>query len=564
MAVKELLFRLANLGVIEGQTIVQQRRIRLLNVIAIITFGLCFFFFVIDLGLQVYYQAFMNLGVILLVIIPVLYMNHIGKNGFARIYFICMTLLFINAASLITINQLRDTDTENILVGFSALIIVLYDNPTKSIFFTITALSLVVLKTIKHDVMGWPYNGDFALLLINLLASFICVYIFTGAFKSDLLITLEKLKGYNEQLEKQQEENLRQKNTLIANKHLLRSMIDNVPVFLALVDRSGKYLIVNTRYEKAFGIPVEEIEGRHYRELLPDYLLKIHEPLIERCLKGEYAEFSDYNTLPSGESFYAYGKYKPVKDQEGNVTSLVVYVDDITQLKSAEEELKRMNTTKNKLLSIISHDLKSPIRSLQGLLSIAHNISPDDFLQITGKIERQVNAVSFTMDNLLNWVKSQLEGFKLNISDVNISSVVNHCADLYTEDIETKGIRLVNNLDASVIVKADPDHLKLIIRNILSNSIKFTADRGTITISSNRLNHETEIVIEDTGLGMSEEKIKELLSPNLHISERGTGGEQGTGLGLALCVDMLALIGGRLDIRSQPGEGTAVHIYLPD
>ncbi|MTI23825.1 sensor histidine kinase, partial [Fulvivirga kasyanovii] len=554
---------LANLGVKEGQAIVQQRRIRLLNAIAIITFGLCSFFFIVDFILGVYYQAFMNLGAILFVIAPVLYMNHTGRNGFARIYFITMALIFIDSASYLTISQLRDTDTENILVGFSALIIVLYDDPIKTVYFAIAALSLMVLKTIKHEMMGWPFDGDFVLLHINLLASFICIYVFTGAFKSDLLVTLDKLKGYNQKLERQQEENLKQKDALIANKHLLRSMIDHVPLFLAMVDRQGKYLIVNERYEQAFGIPVDEIEGQHYKDLLPNNLLEVHQPLIEKCLKGEDAEFSEYNTVPSGESFYAFGRYKPVKDKDGNVTSFVVYVADITKLKKAEHELKQMNTTKNKLLSIVSHDLKSPIRSLQGLLSIAHSISPDEFLQITGKIEKQVRAVSFTMDNLLNWVKSQLEGFKLNISSININDVVNHCTDLYTEELETKGISVINNLDSSVMVNADADHLKLVVRNILSNSIKFTSS-GTITISSGRLQNETEIVIEDTGIGMSNEKVKELLSPSLHTSEQGTGGEQGTGLGLALCTDILALIGGRLDINSKPGEGTAVHIYLPD
>lgn len=563
MAVKQLLFKLANLGVKEGQAIVQQRRIRLLNTIAIITFGLCSFFFIVDCIVGVYYQAFMNLGAILFVIVPVLYMNHVGRNGFARIYFITMALIFIDSASYLTISQLRDTDTENILVGFSALIIVLYDNPIKSAYFAIAALSLVVLKTIKHEMMGWAFDGDFVLLHINLLASFICIYVFTGAFKSDLLVTLDKLKSYNQELEKQQEENLKQKDALIANKYLLRSMIDHVPLFLAMVDYQGKYLIVNERYEQAFGLPVDEIEGQHYKDLLPGHLLEIHQPLIEKCLKGEDAEFSEYNALPSGESFHAFGRYKPVKDKDGNVISFVVYVADISQLKKAEHELKQMNTTKNKLLSIISHDLKSPIRSLQGLLSIAHSISPEEFLQITGKIEKQVRTVSFTMDNLLNWVKSQLEGFKLNISNVNINDVVNHCTDLYTEELETKGIRVINNLDSSVMVNADPDHLKLVVRNILSNSIKFTSS-GTITISSGRLNNETEIIIKDTGIGMLQEKVKELLSSSLHTSEQGTGGEQGTGLGLTLCVDILALIGGRLDINSQPGEGTAVHIYLPD
>ncbi|MBL6448453.1 PAS domain-containing sensor histidine kinase [Fulvivirga sp. 29W222] len=563
MEVKQSLFHLANLGIKEGQTIVQQRRIRLLNVITLISLGLSLFFLIIDFFLGVYYQAFMNLGAIVFVAIPVLYLNHIGKNSFARIYFLAMSLCFINSASYVTISQLRDTDTENILIGFSALIIVLYDNPKKQIFFSITALSLIALKTIKHEVMGWAFDGDFALLLINLLASFICIYIFTGAFKSDLLATLEVLQSYNQQLEKQQEENSKQKEALTANKHLLRSMIDHVPLFLAMVDHEGKYLIVNARYEHAFGLPVDEIEGKHYKELLPNHLLEVHQPLIEKCMQGEDAEFSEFNTLPSGESFYAFGKYKPVKDQHGKVTAFVVYVADITQLKNAEHELKQMNTTKNKLLSIVSHDLKSPIRSLQGLLSIAHSISPDEFQQITGKIEKQVRAVSFTMDNLLSWVKSQLEGFKLNISNVNISDIVTNCTDLYTEDIDAKGIRLINNLDTTVKVKADPDHLKLIIRNILSNSIKFTSG-GTITISSRRLDGEMEIVIEDTGIGMSKEKIKELLLPHLHTSEQGTGGEQGTGLGLALCVDMLALIGGRLDIISSAGNGTSVHIYLPE
>ena len=290
---------------------------------------------------------------------------------------------------------------------------------------------------------------------------------------------------------------------------------------------------------------------------------KIHKPLIDKCLSGEEAEFTEYYTLPSGEGIHAHGKYKPIKNESGQVISFVVYVDDISKLKQAENELKEINATKDKLLSIISHDLKSPIRSLQGLLSISSDISPLEFQQTTSKIERQVQVVSFTMDNLLTWVKSQLKGFKLNLQSIDMTYLVKSCLELYRSEIDAKKIIVDNDMHQPQWVRADADHVKLVLRNILSNALKFTPEGGEISIASSVADNQLEIIFKDTGIGIAPKKLHGLLSPQVHSSSEGTAGEQGTGLGLALCVDVLELNHGKLDIKSRTGQGTRVHLFLP-
>lgn len=557
------LSHIVNLGIRSDQELLQQRRVRLLNTITLIAGSLCLFFMSLDLFLKVYPQAIMNLSAILFVVIPVLYMNHKGKYLIARTYFIIMALLFLTSVSAITIQQLRDTDTENILIGFSVLIIVLYDNPQKTLFFSIAVISLLALKTLKHQFMGLSFDGDFALLIINLFVSFLCVYLFTGVFKNDLLIALDRLEDTNNKLKNQQEEIIEQRNDLVASKHLLRSMINNVPLFMAMVGKDGRYLVVNAKYEDAFGLPIDQIEGQHYKDILPENILTVHNPLIEQCFKGEVTEFNESVELPTGEVFHSYGEYQPIRNHRGEVVSIVVYVSDITDLKEAELGLQNMNATKTRLLSIISHDLKSPIKSLQGLLSISQNVTQEEFLGLLDKIGKQVNAVSFTMDNLLNWVRSQLEGFKVNITEVDISDVVKNCVKLYSEEIKAKQIKISNRLNGNVQTKADPDHVKLVVRNILSNAIKFTPKSGTITFDLLMKTEGMELSIVDTGVGMTKNQLNNLFSSKAPISEPGTSGEVGTGLGLSLCADVLLLNGGSLDITSTQGQGTKVTICLP-
>jgi PAS domain S-box-containing protein len=142
---------------------------------------------------------------------------------------------------------------------------------------------------------------------------------------------------------------------------------------MALVDKDEKYKIVNENYVKAFGMPREEIVEAYCKDILPPNIWDVHGPLVKRALKGESPEFIEKTDMPDGSILYAAGRYVPIVGENGIIHSVTVYVDDVTNLKNAEDQLKLELKEKDKLFSIIAHDIRSPLNLFEGLLNASDN-----------------------------------------------------------------------------------------------------------------------------------------------------------------------------------------------
>lgn len=230
------------------------------------------------------------------------------------------------------------------------------------------------------------------------------------------------------------------------------------------------------------------------------------------------------------------------------------------------DRLHVLNETKDKLFSIIGHDMRSPINSLKGLLALVadHNISPDDFKMLSVKLQSNVEYVHFTLTNLLEWANSQMEGIKFNAQRIDLKNLANETILLLSEISKNKNIELQNLLANDALAFADKDQINLIIRNLMSNAIKFTAEGGKISISSKPFDEKFfEICVEDSGVGMSKEAQSKLFNPQTHSSTQGTQNEKGTGLGLMLCKDFVEKNGGKIWIESELGKGSRFYFTLP-
>jgi len=228
------------------------------------------------------------------------------------------------------------------------------------------------------------------------------------------------------------------------------------------------------------------------------------------------------------------------------------------------EELDRLNNLKNKMFAIVAHDLRGPLSSLQSLLYLlrVHDLSKDDLHELTSSLEQNLQDNATTMENLLAWARSQMTGIVLTYRDFKLLAAADAVFSQIKFQAEQKEISIYLKIDPELIIQADYDIIKLIIRNLVSNSVKFCDSGDTITISASQKKKVIELRIEDTGVGISREDQEKIFVDN-HYTKIGTKNEKGSGLGLNLCKEFVEKHGGKIWFESEPGTGTTFIFTLP-
>ena len=227
-------------------------------------------------------------------------------------------------------------------------------------------------------------------------------------------------------------------------------------------------------------------------------------------------------------------------------------------------ELENLNNIKNKFFSIISHDLRSPLNTLTSLMAIYRegDVTEDELREMLLKLEDTIINTGSFLNNLLEWSKNQLKGIVINPVKFEINKSVNHNITLFERRISQKKLKVVNDTDPACLVYADPDMINVVIRNLLSNSIKFCMPGDEITFNSFIKERNAVISIKDTGPGISKAQGERLF--NLDNTVSTSNGEKGNHLGLILCKDMILQNNGSITFESSPGEGTTFWIELPN
>lgn len=227
-------------------------------------------------------------------------------------------------------------------------------------------------------------------------------------------------------------------------------------------------------------------------------------------------------------------------------------------------QLEELNRIKNKLFSVISHDLRSPLSTLMGLLTMLKEgvISPDHLQRLSAKLADRVDHTANLLENLLNWARSQMDGMQVNPATVEFKDLVDEHMGLYQAQAEQKGIRLVNHISNPVEVYADREMVKLVLRNLLSNALKFTPTGGQISVEVIRAQRFLRVSVKDNGIGISPEAMPRLFSPAT-VSTYGTANEKGSGLGLLMSEDFIKKNGGKIWVESEVGKGSEFFFTLP-
>ncbi len=269
---------------------------------------------------------------------------------------------------------------------------------------------------------------------------------------------------------------------------------------------------------------------------------------------------------PRGKVKYILSNFGLSKDSKGNVTEVLVTLADITKIKQAEMALQEANALKDQLFSIISHDLRSPISSISQLIDLyteqKDEIDSDTSNSILNTLQNTSKETYKLLENLLEWASSQrTSSYKPHA--LNLAPVISQIVSLSQGAAEAKQISILNDYANEIPVFVDEEMLKTAIRNLLSNSIKFTPTSGTISITSAFNGSNVEISVTDSGVGIPESKIAKLFDNSTSFTTPGTNNEKGTGLGLKLVKKFIEKNGGSIRVESLEGQGTTFTISLP-
>ncbi len=235
------------------------------------------------------------------------------------------------------------------------------------------------------------------------------------------------------------------------------------------------------------------------------------------------------------------------------------------KLEKQEAALTDSNETKTKLFSIIGHDLRGPIGALQGLLQMFTDgeMTKSEFFDFIPKLKNDIDHIYFTLNNLLTWGNSQMNGSRIKPSVVTLESLVDENINLLSEVADAKSIKIVSELTGNTLIWSDSNQIDIVVRNLISNALKFTPDNGMITIKANEKNDLWEVSVRDTGVGMDKVTVEKLFKKNANITTYGTNNEKGTGLGLSLCKEMIEKNGGSIWVESTLRKGSTFFFTLP-
>jgi len=229
-----------------------------------------------------------------------------------------------------------------------------------------------------------------------------------------------------------------------------------------------------------------------------------------------------------------------------------------------KDQLQKSNIEKNKLMSIISHDLRAPLMNIQSyLVMLNDNEINSEMRPVLEKalLKSTDNAMEM-FSNLLSWSKSQMEGSRVHLLEVNLLTVLLDTLEMEKMYAQKKDISLSYAISPELIVIADIDMLQLVVRNLISNAIKFTPYGGTITIDASQVLNDCRITVKDNGKGIAYDKQESIFSLKSD-PEFGTDNEKGVGLGLALCKEFIERQGGTIAFESNPGLGSSFSVYIP-
>ncbi|MFI5236881.1 MAG: ATP-binding protein [Ignavibacteriales bacterium] len=354
-----------------------------------------------------------------------------------------------------------------------------------------------------------------------------------------------------------------------------KSLANTAPVMIWISDVEGLFSFVNKIWLDFTGGEIGEQLGLNWlRHVHPEDLEKFVEN-YQKCINSQ-SQFTFEFRLKGKNNEYEWMliKGKPRFSSEKIFMGFIGSCFSITDQKEIEakvtkinSELIELNATKDKFFSIISHDLRSPLSGLMGILEILEtsydSLEETEMRAIVAEAFRTSKTTYALIENLLEWSRIQTGKLTTHREQFNISALVNDIAALYDNKLKNKKIDFNTEIDANLNILADKAMTETILRNLISNAIKFTSRTGTLKVSAEMKEDLLIMKVEDSGIGIDEKKISNLFRVEVNYSTKGTEQESGTGLGLIICKELVEKQGGKIWVESKKNEGSVFYFTIP-
>ena len=382
----------------------------------------------------------------------------------------------------------------------------------------------------------------------------------------------QDLIAVNLQLERDIAERKWVEEELRENNELLSLFMKHSPIYSFIKQvtaTESKVLVVSDNFNEMTGIMASEMVGMNMFELFPA-------EFAAKMTQDDWAVISDGNSIVIREDMngrnYLTMKF-PISKQGRSL--LAGYVIDITEREEAEQEINRknmellqINATKDKFFSIIAHDLRGPLASFMGLAQIMaedlSSLTMSEIQEIAVDMKNSATNLFRLLENLLNWTRMQKGQITFTPEIIRLRPVIDESVEILREPAKNKGIKIDFDVPDDFEVYADKNIFGTIVRNLVSNAIKFTHKGGNVLISAFAgTDREIRISIRDTGIGMDQQMIDNLFRIDVKTNRKGTDGELSTGLGLLLCKEFVEKHGGLLRVESEEGKGSVFYFSLP-
>ncbi|MES2372924.1 MAG: PAS domain-containing sensor histidine kinase [Bacteroidota bacterium] len=332
----------------------------------------------------------------------------------------------------------------------------------------------------------------------------------------------------------------------------------------------------NSAATKIFQYDTEEIIGKHFEIIFSekDKLNGIPQLEIDTALKEGRALDNRWHVCKDGSEFYAYGLVFPLLSVEGKRLGFVKILRDLTEQKRSQEaaskylkELEALNTHKENVLSILSHDLRSPLAGIIGMIEHIRSdfdiIEPEDAKEMLGLIHDSAKDELKMLDQLVEWARIKYAAEAFTPVKIDLAEFVENVFNTLKDVAAVKEIILYNKIEPTVNVFADKKMLHSILQNLVSNAIQYTPPEGKIVVSAETGKENITVQVKDSGEGMSLEIVEKLFTPQLNTLLKARENKKGAGIGLLLVKGFLEKNNGQIRVESQEGEGSSFYFTLP-
>lgn len=346
------------------------------------------------------------------------------------------------------------------------------------------------------------------------------------------------------------------KLTPIALEKVFSNMSDGVVILdyennIVNFNNASKNIIPELNYMEAGDKKFDEV-FKKYKNLLKS----VNESYYDECIINiENKDVLKYYKMSISN----------ISDYNGKVIGRILTFNDITQIKIQQDKLSQFNTFRDKLFTIVSHDIKSPLGVLLSLFELLENeddLYKEENKEIFYEIKSNVKNTYEMVENVLQWFKSKMDGFVYNNLSWKLSDIMKNSLMSLKQNAELKGVNVFFEIPKDISIYVDKYMFEIVLRNLFSNAIKFTNKGGNINIFAQEAEGIVTIAVSDSGIGIENERIEEIFSNSDFYTTFGTSGERGTGIGLMICRELIEKNQGKIWVESNVGKGTTFYFTI--